>query len=209
MKTKLDGCINRYSHQIQGLGAFSNVIRDALEKPENARALAVFRESCIILVVTYLEEYLKCLVSVAAINYENVIRDFLLASGNDEEKKAAASHETRRIYRFAERRVSFEKGAKRLEKIFDVLFGFSPWPDETSGKLIRDLVRVRNVIVHCGGWPEEEHFNQMETPDVIAPTNTYFYKLNLDSFLPSSMYAVIQQAKYIQEKLEGDQRYKL
>ena len=78
-----------------------------------------------------------------------------------------------------QRRISFKQRARRLEDLFQFLFGVSPWPDAEAGRLIRDLVRVRNVIVHAGGWPNESHFSEMETPGLIVQTSHQpdFYRL--------------------------------
>jgi hypothetical protein len=226
-KTLLDACINRYTHQLERLTAFTTVVQSALDentdsknvigaKAEKAATIEVFQEACIILIATYLEEYLTSLVSVAIIDYEDMMREYLRREGSPEEKKHVENYHRRQLVAAGVRRVSFKDRAKRLERIFDVLFGCSPWPDTQTASVIRDLVRVRNILVHSGGWPEFEHYKDMETSGVVVstkktddPEEIEFFELRLHSLLPDSLKAILAQARYIQGELEKNDLYKL
>ena len=49
-----------------------------------------------------------------------------------------------------------------------------------DGAVTRDLVLVRNIIVHSGGWPDNDHPKTIETPDVIVRVNNFFWKLDIN-----------------------------
>jgi hypothetical protein len=224
---KLDACINGYNHQLTRLAAFTKVIQSVLDltpfdskriigvKPENVVALEVFQESCFVLITIYLEEYLTSLVGVAIINYPDLIRQYLRSEGSPDEKKNVDMYTLRQLTVAGQKRVSFKDRAKRLERIFDVMFGFSPWPDNHTASTIRDLVRVRNILVHSGGWPEISHFKDMETPGIVVstresddPEEIEFFKLKLYPFLRNALQAILTQARYVQESLGKHELYK-
>ena len=78
--------------------------------------------------------------------------------------------------RMARRRVSFKEKAKKLVRISQLLFDADPWPDAETGRFARDLILVRNIIVHAGGWPTDEHANTIETPGVIVRVHNLSWK---------------------------------
>jgi hypothetical protein len=140
---------------------------------------------------------------------ESVVRDYLKESGNPEEKRQAIACDTGTISRFARRRVSFADRGKRLEQVFDLLFGISPWLNGEAEVLIRDLVGARNVIVHAGGWPDASHAADVETPGLIVESNKFFHKLVLAPFIQPMISAAGGLAVYVDEKLKVDPRYEL
>ena len=82
--------------------------------------------------------------------------------------------------RMARRRVSFKEKAKKLVRISQLLFDADPWPDAETGRFARDLIPVRNIIVHAGGWPTDEHANTIETPGVIVRVHNLSWKLEIN-----------------------------
>jgi hypothetical protein len=167
-QTRLEGCIRRYSHQIERLATFLSVAQIPMVAAENRVAAEVLLEATTVMAVAHLEEYFNCLVGVAALLQESVVRNYLKELGNSDERRQALTCDAGTISRLATRRVSFASKGKKLEEICGLLFGISPWPTDQAGVLIRDLVRARNVIVHAGGWPDASHAADVETPGLIV-----------------------------------------
>jgi len=141
------------------------------------------REMVIVTVVADLEGIINCVVGVGAAHREQEFREFLAKQGSELEKPIARTCSLGDLMRFACKRVSFKDRAKRLLRISHVLFDTDPWPDEDTRRYLLDLIRVRNIIVHAGGWPSKEHAADVETPAVIVQSNTFFWKLELDEFM--------------------------
>jgi hypothetical protein len=72
------------------------------------------------------------------------------------------------LVQMAKRRVDFRKKGTRLERLFQVTFGCSPWPDTDTRTTINDLVLVRQVIVHQGGGDLGSYANQVCRPGVFT-----------------------------------------
>jgi hypothetical protein len=107
----------------------------------------------------------------------------------------------------ARRRVSFKRHGKRLESMFNVLFGFSPWPDEATLCVIDDLVRLRNVFVHEGEKVLAEHTQQAHRQNLF--TSRSYADLTVSSvdygealsFLRDAMVALKSQSEHVHAKL--------
>jgi hypothetical protein len=163
----LEGCSRRYAHQIQKLGAFMALIREPLNTADRA-VVQTAREIVIVSVTAHLDEFLNLAVGTAAVHRADDVKAFLAAHGNPEEKKDVNTCNEAALMRMMRRRVSFKEKAKKLVRISQLLFDAEPWPDANTGRFTRDLVLVRNIIVHAGGWPDHDHAKIIETPGVIV-----------------------------------------
>jgi hypothetical protein len=209
--TRLEGCSRRYAHQTERLAEFLIVAQASIAGTPNPNRVAaeVLIDAVVVLAVSYLEEYLNCLVGVATLLQEKTVRDFLRTSGSPHEKQVINSGKSVDLVALARRRVSFAERGKKLEQIFELLFNFSPWPDPDAGRLIRDLVRVRNIVVHAGGWPDKHHATDVETPGLIVESNKFFHKLNVFPHLRDMLTAAGMLSVYVENKLLADSRYRL
>jgi hypothetical protein len=79
-------------------------------------------ESATVMMVTFLEEYLNSLVSVATLYREAASRAYLAANGSSEERGQSQTCNVGTLIRIMQRRVSFKQRARRLENIFGFLF---------------------------------------------------------------------------------------
>lgn len=78
------------------------------------------------------------------------MRKYLAESGTDDEKKIADDCDLGTLIELAKRRLSFKKRGAKIKTLFDVLFGFSPWPSKEAHQTILDLALLRNIFVHVG-----------------------------------------------------------
>ena len=208
-RSKLDACSNRYAHQITKLQTFVLVVQTPIQESGKLDVVHTLRELVTVTVVAHLEEFLNCAVGLAAFHREEEFRDFLAAHGNDHEKAVSATCNLGELMLFARRRISFKERAKKLDRICQFLFQASPWPDEDTQRYLLDLVRVRNIIVHDGGWPTEQHARDVETPGVIVPSNKFFWKLNLDQFIGPALAAAAMVGVTLTNVFQQHPKFKL
>jgi hypothetical protein len=202
--SKLDGCSNRFAHQLERVGTLVGAI-DLSSEAEASRKIAdTLVEAVIIMIAAYLDDYLRCVLYVASFHNRQAIVP-LLPKDWRTSMPAGASEEVYLATK-AKSFVSFKKGGRSLDNAFTALFGTSIWPDVDTGRLVRDLVRVRNIYVHSGGWPEAAHMQDVETPGLIVyPHNKFFHKLNVQPFFRKMLRAVGGLATHVSRL--ADARY--
>ena len=79
-KSKLDACSNRYAHQIEKLAAFTEAVQEPIAATGDRAVLLTVQEMVVVAIVAYLEEFLNCVVGLAAAHREQEFRDFLAAA---------------------------------------------------------------------------------------------------------------------------------
>ena len=203
--------MRRYTHQVERLDVYLAAVKTPVEE-RGVDAFEFLLESSVVMMVSFLEEFRISVVKIGAFYREDDVRQYLQEKGSPEEQRLAPTANGVTLGRLMATRVSFKKQARRLETVFEFLFDFAPWSDQPSARLIRDLVRVRNVIVHAGGWPNETHFKEMETPNVIRQTSKDpdFFALRLvpaTGFVLSSIRAAGMMQIHLQNKFSADPRW--
>lgn len=186
------GCFNRHAFQIRRISDYEKIVLPIINKLENRDIAQFVLESIIIRRASYFEELLKCIIMIASVREESKTREYFTKNGSEEIKtniKRGCNLGTLAIY--AEAEVSFKDDAKKLERIFDCYFGFSPFPNQEAKDYILDMNLIRNIIVHEGGWPNERHARQIRHPNAIKISSeiqfehgmkSVFYKLELTDF---------------------------
>lgn len=163
-----------YQLHLRGAVDYLEAVFPVVQKrPE---ALKVFVNGSIVLMVAYLEEFLRSLVGTSAELREATLRKHLSTLGNDAEKARALNCDRPTLVRMAKRRLSFKKDGAAISNMFDALFGCSPWPSESAKEAILDLAHVRHLIIHEGdaevglGEPGATA-RQLRRKDVFATTS--------------------------------------
>jgi hypothetical protein len=88
------------------------------------------------------------------------------------------------------------------------------WPEnERTGMLVRDMARIRNLIVHSGGFPEKNNYDELETRGPIQEVSAElgFYRMNLTNagpWLPEAMTAAGQFVLRHQLLFRQDERWR-
>ena len=208
-RSKLDGCSNRYAHQIEKLGAFTEAVQNPIAASGNRAVLCTVQEMVIVAIVAYLEEFLNCVVAVGSADREQEFRSFLAAHGSDQEKAVSQTCSLGELMRFARRRVTFKERGKKLVRVCLLLLDAAPWPDEDTRSYVCDLVRVRNIIVHHGGWPDKEHAADVETPGVVVSSNQFFWKLELDAFMRPALTAAAAVGVTVTNAFQQHEKFRL
>src|SRR4051812_10746521 len=115
--SKLDGCSNRYAHQIEKLAAFTDAVQAPIVASGNRGVLQTTQEMVIVALVAYLDEFLNCVIGLAAFHREQEFRTFLAQHGNYHEKAVSLTCSVGELMRFARRRVTFKERGKKLLRI--------------------------------------------------------------------------------------------
>jgi len=115
------------------------------------------------------------------------------------------------LVKHAKSEISFKDEAKKIERIFNHLYSISPFPDKNTKEIILDMVLVRNIIIHEGGWPSEHHQRQIRASGAIKISRTVnlpgrevsFYKLELTdkNFVKKALIAVHSMMSHIYNAL--------
>ena len=151
--------------------AYVDVVSPAITA--NVAQLPIFVESIVVLTVAYMEDFLTSLVGSAAREREVELRKHLSNGLTEQGRITVITCDIPVLMQMAKRRVDFRRKGARLESLFQVMFGCSPWPDVDTLTTINDLVLVRQVIVHQGGGDLGSYANQVRQPKLVSlPSGT-------------------------------------
>jgi hypothetical protein len=148
-----------YRDKISKMDAYVDVMSPVITA--NGGQLPIFVESIVVLTVAYMEDFLASLVGSAAREREVELRKHLSNGLTEQKRTTVITCDIPALVQLAKRRVDFRKRGARLESLFQVVFGCSPWPNVGTFTIINDLVLVRQVIVHHGGGDLGSYANQV------------------------------------------------
>jgi hypothetical protein len=202
-----------YERQLSRVSDYIGTITPALA--ENRGAVPVFVESMMVVMVARFEHFLTSLIAGGVRQRESVVRDYFSQHGNPDERRISETCDLRTLIRMARRRLSFKKQGAGIERLFGLLFGFSPWHSEDGFRTISDLILVRNVFVHEGDTVLGEHATQAHRPDLFA-SRTYgeftVYSVNYETglrFLRDAISALKDQSEYVRREIESSSQVAL
>jgi len=185
---RYDACFNRFSFQITKMGKYVSITIPIVEKLKDKDIMQFALEYILIRIISFIEEFLGCIILIGGCWQEALLRSYFLTHGSDKVKTdVQGGCNLGSLIHYAKSEISFKENAKKIERIFQHLFGLSPFPDQKTKDIILDMILVRNVIIHEGGWPSEQHFRQVRTSGAIKISRTIniyvgetsFYKLEL------------------------------
>ena len=185
---RYDGCFNRFSFQINKMGKYVSITIPIVEKLKDEDIMQFALEYILLRIVSFIEEFLGCIILIGGCWQEALLRSYFLDFGSDKAKTdVQGGCNLGSLIHYAKSEISFKNNAKKIERIFRHLFGLSPFPDQKTKDIILDMVLVRNIIIHEGGWPSEQHFRQVRTSGAIKISRTIkmsagetsFYKLEI------------------------------
>jgi hypothetical protein len=162
-------------------------------------------QSMVLMIQSFYEEYLRCIVSIGTIWKAPAVRIHL---GNQFDTMSAAE-----VTRHAQDRVFFKNDARRLREIMQVIIGRSPFADERNRQVCLDIVNVRNIAAHSGGWPNESHAQNIKTPGVIVTTEAVagskFYRLHINRFFGKALFGLLQSIQTVEQACAADPELQL
>jgi hypothetical protein len=128
---------------------YISAVRSALL--ENPKAVPLFVESTIVLMVAWQEDFLGSVVGTAAHNKQSELREYLVSRGRPEEQSIVSNCDLATLVSIARRQIQIKKRGQAIESIFQRLFGVSAWRTDDSRARFVDLNLLRQIIVHHGG----------------------------------------------------------
>lgn len=209
---RYDACFNRFSFQITKMGRYATITIPMIEKLKDEDIMQFTLENILIRIESFIEEFLECIILIGGSWQEALMRSYFLTYGSDKAKTdVQGGCNLGSLIHYAKSEISFKDNAKKIERIFQHLFGLSPFPDQKTKDIILDMVSVRNVIIHEGGWPSEQHFEQVRTSGAIKISRTInmsageisFYKLELTDkkFVINALMAVQSLMQHLNSRL--------
>jgi hypothetical protein len=213
IQTKFEGEIRQFTSKLERLSGYLDVVQRSL-RPKDVDASRFLIETVVVMMVAFLDHFLRSVIGTATYAREVDARVYLAKKGNEADRKLAASCTVKHLRAVMSRRASLVGKRSDLEVTFQFLLGFSVWPDDPrQASLIRDLARLRHLIVHEGGYPERAHFEQMEVAGLIteASQELGFYRMNLVTAAPivkEGIEAVNVLVTRFQERVLADDRWK-
>ncbi len=214
-QTKFDAETLQFDSKIRRLTKFIDVTMNPLVAAKDIESLRFLMETVVVMMVAYLDRYLTNMISTATFARDHDVRVFLKKHGTEREKAQSQACDIRMLRAIMTTRASLlARKGRDVNNTFEFLLGFGLWPsDERTAKLVRDLARLRNLILHHDGHPESSHFKEMEIPGFITEFSKEhgFYRMNLATSAPlvlEGLQAVLALLKHIQEGITADERWK-
>jgi hypothetical protein len=164
-------------------------------------------KSTVVMMQSYFEEYVRCIISVGTFWKAPEVRKHLASHSPDPERYAIMP--STQVAREAQAHVQFERGAAKLKALFAVVTGGSPYADSQAEEQWQDLVVVRNIIVHAGGWPTAGHVETIKSPNAVISSNdiggTRFYHLRLSGqFFADTVNGITRSLQATEARLAVD-----
>jgi hypothetical protein len=209
---KLAACSSRATFQIEKAAQYLALVSPAIPPAENDVARQFLYQTIVLMVQSYFEEYLRCVVASGSFYKTPEVRLHLAARDKDPERFAVMP--MAEVGRHAQGRVSFEDRAGKLKGIIGAIAVCSPFADPDGEEKCLDFNVVRNIIAHRGGWPNDEYAPSVKTPNVILESavigTTRFYRLQITSkFLVDGLAAIGRSILGIEEALAADSVFQL
>lgn len=212
--------LNRPSLQ----GAFDDTLKKMIALLEYAtvaapslssdvRVLEVLSDSVVVLAVARLEGFFVHVVSLGARHKEPTLRAHFIEHNHPE----ASSCNLPALIKLARRRVKFDKGAKRLANLFQLMFKCDLWPSGEVRDTVLDLVLLRNMLVHNDGADVShegeitaDYATQFRRADVLTVRRfgtLAVYRVDRYRalmFVREALSAVIEQLRFLEKALVKD-----
>lgn len=208
---RLTAAVSRFATQLQRTNSYFQIVRRALPPGDQDPNVQYLFQTVVLMLHTFLEEYYKHLIRVATFWQADAVRDYLM-SRNAEHAMQIEEMPVGQLANYATNQVSFRNHASKLRGILGVLITAPPFADSRAESKCLDLVRVRNVITHQGGQPDDEAAKTIESPDVIVRRETglggTFYSLHINEpFMREVLLDLSRSVQRIETELVKDSRY--
>jgi hypothetical protein len=154
-----------YQRQLKGFAAYISAMAPCIN--EHLDAFPMFFESAVVLVVAWNEQFLSSLIGSAVEQREEAVRAFFRSHGTHSDQQQASTCDRMTLAALAKRKINYKNRGKAITRMFDVVFGFSPWPSEMAQNAIVDLVLLRQIFVHHGDRVLEGYGAQISRRDIF------------------------------------------
>jgi len=211
---KLQGAISRFVHQLDRTKSYIALVVPVLPDDDADPNRQYCLQTVVLMLHTFMEEYFKILVSLLVFWRAPDARTYLAQRYPDRASMYVDKSAPELMKTVPHSEVSFRNRASKLRGILTSLTDAGPFADEDSATVCLDLVAVRNIITHAGGWPSSEHIPTVSSPHVFVETDSVgsvpIYKLQIRrQFLTDVFLALGQSIQGMETALLADPRYRL
>src|SRR5262245_29389992 len=152
---RLIAATNGLTCQLKRTTNYLNTVFPALlaEEQNRRESIAFLFESIVLMLCTFLEDYFKTLVSVAAFQYPGKVRSYMSTNFSRKDKVDYELMDATQLSNTISQR--FKLTSKNIDLFiaaFEELFQLEPFPDPTTKSYLEDLVTIRHLLTHEGGW---------------------------------------------------------
>lgn len=211
---KLQACISRLTHHLERTRHYLDLLVPVLPEDEEDSNRQFFFQTIILMIHTFMEEYFRCIVSLGTFWFAPDVRAYMAAqypARAQSYQEMPAGLLSRDV---ARREVSFGRKFEKLKGILHVLTTTGPFTDAWAETLCLDLVAVRNIITHQGGWAEKSNVPTVTSPHVIVLDasigSAEFYRLKIGKqFVVDVLSALVLSSLSMETALRNDPRYRL
>lgn len=179
----------------------------------DVRLLEELSDSVVVLAAARIDSVFVHVVSLGARHKESTLRTHFVAHGHPE----ASSCNLPTLVKLVRRRVSFEKGARRLSNVFRLMFNCELWPSDAVRDTVLDLVLLRNMLVHNDGTDVDhdgeitaDYATQFKRADVLSVSRygtMAIYRVDRYKallFVREALTAVVEQLQCLENHLVKD-----
>jgi hypothetical protein len=202
MSHNLSGCSARAASQIERASDYLSAIVPILPASDDDPKRQFLYQSTILMLQSYFEEYLRCVVSLGSLWKTEEVRRHLGECHQDPDRFLVMP--AAELGREAQKRISFEDKAARMRELVRVIVGLDPLGDPDVEQRCVDLALIRNIIAHRGGWPDETAAASVTTRGVIVKGRSVgdstFYSLRLSAAFFSETLPALLKAIHTVEK---------
>ena len=211
---KLLACPSRLTHHLERTRNYLDLVLPVMPQDEDDPNRQFFFQTIILMIHTFMEEYFRCIVSLGTFWLAPDVRNFMTT----EYPKRAQEYQVMPAWALsrnvARTEVSFGRKAEKLKGILGVLTTTGPFADTWAETLCLDLVAVRNIITHQGGWAEKTNVPTVTSPQVIVLDasigSAEFYRLKIGKqFVVDVLSALVLSSLSMETAFRNDPRYRI
>ena len=183
INTPFDAITSQFATRLGQMKTFIGAVPTIKEDPEVGRFAFQW---LLVAFGAFLQGLLESFLFFAALFQHEEFRAFLKKRSTEARRRGDLDRNTDvQLARRAQQACSFEKGGKKLRDYVSFLFQVPLFPDADTERLVTDLFKVRNIVVHHGALPEQNHAADIQTAGLVVPTSKVgkhqFYTLSLDA----------------------------
>lgn len=213
-QNKLQACISRFVHQLERTQSYLELVLpvfpDADDDPNRQYCL----QTIVLMTHTFMEEYFRSIVTLGTMWNPDDVRRYMASRDAQRAAEYEEMPSGRLGHVVARAMVSFGNRAAKLKGILGALTTSGPFANDWAEEKCLDLVAVRNIITHQGGWPTGDDVPHVRSTDVIAKraivANATFYELRIGrQFVVDVLAAVTLSTMAMEQALNSDPRYRL
>lgn len=207
MGTRLDGCVNQFTHDMAQLTELVKVVRPCLSTAPEPVAQR-FNQAVLIQLHSCFEVFLQCMLLQASFWNADKARQHLVEA-RPEQADNIPGLNPGQLGNWLASEVDFKNGGKRVRAAVRAVLETDLFPDDETDAYCMDLVAVRNIAIHQMARVSEANVGTVRDLGVIVQTRVIgesrFYSLVVSrEFLVRCLTSVGTTVAHIRRELASN-----